>query len=242
MTRATLFAGLLPEFVSVAEMDPRAADQAWLEPEELEFVQRAVRRRKLEFAAGRALARGLLEERFGERCGALVREPSGVPRWPVGYVGSITHCRDLVAAAVATRADVVALGIDVEPWEPLSLKLDGLLLHSDEALRLAVQQPATARYQRRLIFSAKESIYKAVRPLLGAGLRLRDMSVTLGSGRFVATVHAPARDGVHLDAVHGQWRVAGQHVATAVALPVSQPSRSRPRRSAPPERSAVSVL
>ena len=43
----------------------------------------------------------------------------GAPQWPLGVVGSITHCDGYRAAAVARGRDLRTIGLDAEPDEPL---------------------------------------------------------------------------------------------------------------------------
>src|SRR5262249_41084450 len=71
-----------------------------LMPGEVDAVSRAVPSRRREFALGRWCARRAL--------GGLGIAPQSIPvgegrapTWPHGVVGSITHCREFVAAAVA---------------------------------------------------------------------------------------------------------------------------------------------
>lgn len=75
-------------------------------------------RRQREFATARSCARTALA-RLGVPPVPVLASPRGAPRWPAGVVGSITHCDGYRAAAVAYTRDVVSLGIDAEPDEPL---------------------------------------------------------------------------------------------------------------------------
>ena len=86
-----------------------------------------------------------------------------LPQWPAGWLGSISHS-SLVAVAVASRSSsCMALGIDVEKW------LDD---KSCADVREQVAAPgelelfggSTEQRALTLLFSAKETLYKALYP------------------------------------------------------------------------------
>ena len=77
----SLFRPLLPDTVRLAEMPPDRADPAALPVDELRQIERAVPKRRLEFAAGRQLARRLLIE-IGHDVDAMPSDADRVPRWP----------------------------------------------------------------------------------------------------------------------------------------------------------------
>src|SRR5215831_1984935 len=108
---------ILPSRVAVAEAfgDDPAAE---LLPQECNVIARATESRQREFATARACARAALA-RLGQPAVAVLRGPGGAPQWPDGVAGSITHCPGYRAAAVALIRDVISLGVDAEPDEPL---------------------------------------------------------------------------------------------------------------------------
>jgi enterobactin synthetase component D len=130
------------------------------------------RLRQLEFALGRAVAATALRQAGAGPsvdplgCG-VPRAPDGAPIWPVGWVGSISHSKSWVAAAVAPESAWRGLGIDVEELaagESVDA-IDAVCLNAAER-RLARGgglAPATARL---LMFSAKESLYKCLYPMV----------------------------------------------------------------------------
>jgi len=95
--------------------DPPAAP---LFPEDERAVARAVGKRRREFATARFYARTALA-RLGLDPAPIVPGPRGEPGWPAGVVGSMTHCAGYRAAAVARAEDVLTIGVDAEPDEPL---------------------------------------------------------------------------------------------------------------------------
>jgi 4'-phosphopantetheinyl transferase EntD len=212
---------LLPHGVVAEEATGPLPGEA-LFPEEEELVARAVGKRREEFTTGRECARRALA-RLGVAPGPIGSGPKREPLWPAGIAGSITHCRGYRAAAVARVADVAALGIDAEPNEPLP---DGVLKYvaaGDETAlldRLAAEDPGV-RWDR-LMFSAKESVYKAWFPLARRWLGFHDAALAIDRerGTFTARllVPGPAVAGRPVESFHGRWAVEGGLVLTAVAV------------------------
>jgi 4'-phosphopantetheinyl transferase EntD len=157
---------LLPAAVRSRAAYGDELDNAPLYPEEAPAVARAVAKRRAEYAAGRACARAAIAALGGEP-GPIPRDAErGAPVWPAGVVGSITHTDGYRAAAVARTGDILTLGIDAEPHGPLPEGvLDVILATPAERAALA---DLTARHPAihwdRLLFSAKETVYKAWYP------------------------------------------------------------------------------
>lgn len=211
----------MPPGVAVAESRDDA--DAGLYPEEAALVVRAVAKRRREFATGRTLARQALAE-LGVAPSPLLVGQRGAPRWPAGTIGSITHCEGYRGCAVAREAALPALGIDAEPDAPLP---DGLLAdvalprERAELARLAVEHPGPS--WDRLLFSAKESVYKAWFPLAHRWLGFEDAELSIDPvrGDFTARllVPGPAVGGRPLHGFAGRWLVEDGLVLTAIALP-----------------------
>ncbi|MBT2364808.1 4'-phosphopantetheinyl transferase superfamily protein [Streptomyces sp. ISL-10] len=185
-----------------------------------------------EFAAVRHCARRALA-RLGHPPVPLPAGERGAPVWPTGIVGSMTHCRGYRAAAVARSTGTAALGIDAEPATPLDDGVLGLICTTAELRHLAAlarSEPAVP--WDRMLFSAKEAVYKAWFPLTGRGLEFRDAQLSFlpGSDRFVVRVHgAPELSA----AMHGRWTVAHGLVLTSVAVPArSLPAAGTGRHAA----------
>lgn len=127
-------------------------------------IAASVRRRQAEFFWGRLCARAALE-----RCGIAGRQvpigPMREPVWPPGVVGSITHGNTLAAAVVLPAPRYGGIGIDIEAVtraiEPASL-LGTIVCGRELAyLRSVCAAPDLVRLLL-LVFSAKESFFKAV--------------------------------------------------------------------------------
>lgn len=186
-------------------------------PEEEEAILRARPQRRDEFARGRAAARHALE-RVGAVAGPIPVGPRREPVWPAGFTGSITHCTGLVAAVAAatgtgtgTERRLVSLGIDAEPARGLPPDVrDTILLPSERHTDPIVET---------LLFSAKESIYKALFPVVGQWIDFLEVEVTLSpDGTFSARPAPSATPPTEVERLEGRFARAGGYVLTAATL------------------------
>lgn len=136
--------------------------------------------------AARSVARRLLRQ-LGCEDAAIPRAASGAPVWPAGFVGSMAHDDALAVAVVAPVGRVRSVGIDVEPAMPLPEEVEDLAVTPRD--RCGGADP---RLASRLLFCAKEAVFKAVFPLDGEVLGFEDVCVDLQSG--LASV--PGRSGI----------------------------------------------
>jgi 4'-phosphopantetheinyl transferase EntD len=235
-----LLAGLLPAGVAVAESfgDEPEAD---LYPEEAAAVAGAVERRRREFAAVRACARTALAALGGPPVavpadvGAAQAWARRAPLWPDGVIGSLTHCDGYRAAAVARHDVLAAVGVDAEPHGRLSQGVrDRVTLGEERDMLTALAAERNDVAWDRVLFSAKESVFKAWFPLAQRWLGFEECRVELdvdGSVRGTLLVPGPVVDGVRIAVLDGRWRALRTHVATAIAVPAGAPDdRSRPGR------------
>ena len=218
-------------------------------PEEMAKVANAVDKRRREFATGRRCARDALRS-LGIEPAPILAGERGMPQWPPGVVGSITHCAGYRAAAVARGRDLLAIGIDAEPDGPLPAGvLDVVSLPAERAWLQALAEARPAVHWDRVLFSAKESVYKPWFPLARRWLGFDEAEVTLGSddapvdgsvpgrvdgsgdggaeGIASGTVEArflvpgPVIGGQPLAGVSGRWMARDGLVLTAITVPHS---------------------
>jgi len=200
---------------TVTTVATRADLHTELSPAELRSLGDAVERRRLEFTTGRACARGALA-RLGLPDTAVAGGVRGEPLWPDGVVGSITHCDTYRACAVARARDVRSLGIDAEVHAPLPAGILKAIAGDDERRALAAHGGGVC--WDRLLFSAKEAVYKAWFGLTGRDLAFGDVDVRFDTDRpaFRARLLVVEQDVPgELD---GRWGVDGGIVATAVVV------------------------
>ncbi|MFI9284763.1 4'-phosphopantetheinyl transferase [Streptomyces werraensis] len=209
---------------TVVTVEAYGQDDADLElfPEEAALMTRAVAKRRREFAVVRSCARRAMEK-LGVPPQPVLSGEHGAPCWPAGLVGSMTHCDDFYAAALARAADLASLGIDVEMHRPLPdevLATVSLPAEVNRLRRLSERRPDV--HWDRLLFSAKESVYKAWFPLTREWLDFTEADIEFSEdGRFRAAllVPGPQVGGHRLDHFEGRWTAELSLIATAVAVP-----------------------
>lgn len=124
-------------------------------------ISNSVTKRKSEFLAGRYACK-LCLDKIGSPTNSVSVGSNREPKWPTGYVGSITHSAKIAVAAVAESSKHIYIGIDIEPimTKAIAQKISGLIVKSDE--RKFLQQSFNFELALTIIFSAKESLYKAL--------------------------------------------------------------------------------
>ena len=197
---------------------PSQADAQWalarIPLEEQALVEHAVPARQWEFARTRELAHSALTQ-LGEPSAVVLRDSKRAPLWPEGITGSLTHTRGLQAVLAAHQGNILSIGLDAEIAQPLSP--DVLRTVTTPQERLLLQQQTAQLPLGIVLFSAKESLYKAWYPLTQEWLGFTDAHLELttqnvsshhhsttptaatiketreirGSGTFVARVQTP---------------------------------------------------
>jgi 4'-phosphopantetheinyl transferase EntD len=218
---ATLLSPLLPQHAETAEEfeDPEGV---FLFPEERAVIANAVDKRRREFTTARHCARRALTA-LGRPAGPLIPGQRGTPGWPDGVVGSMTHCDGYRAAAVAHRADIASLGIDAEPHAPLPERvLDAIALPEEQRHLAQLARRCPSVHWGRLLFSAKESVYKTWFPLTNQWLGFHEAELRIDphSRTFQARLLRHGRDaeGRQLHAFHGGWQILRGLILTAIAF------------------------
>ncbi|NYI06933.1 4'-phosphopantetheinyl transferase family protein [Allostreptomyces psammosilenae] len=218
---------LLPACVAAAESREDPAD-AYLFPEEEALLTRAVGKRRREFTTARWCARQAMAH-LGLPPAPVLPGPRREPRWPDGVVGSITHCDGYRAAVLARAADLASVGVDAEPHGPLpDGVLDSVALPEERAEVDSLLKARPEVSWDRLLFSAKESVYKAWFPLTGRWLGFEQAALTIApdAGTFTARllVPGPVVDGRRLPGFEGRWMARDGLVLTAIAVPAPRPA------------------
>ncbi len=164
----------LPEYPSVllgsaifsqtAYQDHLFVDYGITRPESL---KNAVVKRKSEFLAGRALSSIVLRQLGVTETEILIGKHRN-PLWPQGARGSISHAGDTVLSAVSLEESVSAIGIDVE--EIMGSETASNIYKSivnDDELALMAETGIPFEKILTIVFSAKESFFKAAYPSVG---------------------------------------------------------------------------
>ena len=110
------------------------------------------------------------------------------PKWPNGFLGSITHSCDQAMAVVAPQEHWHYIGMDHEEDIPLDIAnniAEQLLTHTDHAL----YQQLDIDFANfcSVVFSIKESLFKAVYPHIGQYIEFSDanmLELDISKGSF----------------------------------------------------------
>ena len=172
--------------------------------------------RRALFQLGRHCARVALSKHELNR----VELPVGqgrAPEWPPGFVGSISHTHDLALAAAGPANVVSGLGVDIELPGALEPAMIEVICRPEEIDRLdEIGPPEIAA---RLLFSAKESVYKCVWPLLRRYVDFLDVGLEIDrqehSFRIAGTSVLP---GQLSDFLKGRYDWSGGLLATCAYL------------------------
>ena len=140
------------------------------------FLQRDVS----EFSLGRYCAHRALSKFELESVPILRNIESREPYWPKSIRGSITHSEGFAAAAVGLTKDVSGIGIDLES---LSRVVDfnirrHVCVDKEREFLESLPTEQANRYLR-IIFSAKESIFKCFFPISKTYLYFQDAEIII---------------------------------------------------------------
>ena len=146
-----------------------------LMPDEEPCVERAVAKRRRQFAGGRHFARVAMH-RLGGAQAPILRDENGRPIWPAGFIGSISHSGRLAAAAVS-NGPLQGIGIDVEDSNRIG--------HTHPRLhrKLFTEAERSRNWmdprEGTVLFSAKEAAYKAINPLVGRYIGFQEVEADI---------------------------------------------------------------
>ncbi|MEU3880352.1 4'-phosphopantetheinyl transferase family protein [Streptomyces californicus] len=222
---------LLPDDVSCAATREETVPDGTLFPEEEALMARSVAKRRNDFATARACARRAMAG-LGLPPVAILHGHRGKPLWPEGIVGSLTHCHGYRAAALAREQDVLSLGIDAEPHAPLPEGVRELVTLPAERERIGPQaeEGSGALHWDRVLFSAKESVFKTWYPVTGVELDFVEADLTMhqesdpggggtpGAACGTFTARLLLTDPALPTTLRGRWRIEDGVIATAVLV------------------------
>lgn len=178
-------------------------------------IARAVRKRQAEYFHGRLCARAALSGLCRETAvtTGMMREPV----WPAGIVGSITHGPALAAAVALPSSRCRGIGIDIEEFAAPEIR-DALRSTVVSAREYALLEELAHKIDigilLTLVFSAKESFFKATSATVGRyfdfdALALQSIHIEHRALTFVVNTSLCA-----------EWR-RGQHVRIGYSLAFS---------------------
>ena len=163
----------------VAIIDQRGAD---LLPEERQLIESWAPSRQREFVTGRMCARRALDL-LGVGASGLLPDADGIPQWPEGTVGSISHCRGVAMAMAAKSVECSLLGLDLEKTNRLSAGAINQVLHPIEEIFAGGDQ-----LKASILFSLKEAFYKAQFPKWHAVGNFSDLALEVDLAKGSAKI------------------------------------------------------
>lgn len=188
-----------------------------------ERLRHAVRKRHIEYLAGRWCAREAMRVGRGYQSHAVIATgEEREPLWPDGVVGSITHTQGFVSAAIADARVMRSLGVDSEETFTVerARRLAGHLARPGELEALA-RTGLDEGVIAAAVFSVKESVYKCLHPLVKTffGFQAAEVVEISPEGavrvRLTETLTREFREGYVLE---GRVAITARHVHTAVSL------------------------
>lgn len=188
-------------------------------------LAKAIPKRKSEFLAGRYCAQLALKNMGADWHQPIAIGENRAPCWPDGSVGSITHSKGFASAIVASSSAVKSVGIDSEALiaEKTANNVSSHILTEAEIYTANAALVDSDRQYLTLIFSAKESIFKCLYPLVQQYFDFRHAVVELdtqhpGQFRFQLLKDLGGEFGKGYSA-NGYYALTNDFVHTAVLLP-----------------------
>jgi 4'-phosphopantetheinyl transferase EntD len=210
-----MLSNIIPPCASFVELTSDFPGAALL-PAEALALGSVSQKRLTEFTMGRFCARRALAA-IGIQEQPILFDEHRRPLWPKGVVGSITHCRAYAAAAVAMQTDIRSIGIDAEGHAPLSNDLLRIIATDEDRRMLEALPKGNGVFWECILFSAKESVFKAWFPSTESWLGFEDVDVSIDprAGTFEAHL---SHNGDMISGSQGLYAVTGHRVFTSFVL------------------------
>ena len=224
-----MISALFPNDVSVVEI-AGDLDNASLLPEEAAALGNVSEGRRREYTLSRMCARRALAA-LGYPPSPILSGAKREPLWPGGIVGAITHCKGFCAAAVARSEEFVTIGIDAEIHAELPEGVLGTIGLEEELEHIRAMSISGIHWDR-VLFSAKESIYKAWYPIAHKWLGFKDVELIFRPESHVfqagLRVPGPIVNGRQIESFNGMYAIENGLVLTTVFLSSSLAASSTP--------------
>ena len=170
-----------PDHISFCLLPIHSTSNQKLHPaEENYFSQLSSVSRKEHYRSGRICA-GEVLSKLGTLGQPVLRDPqTREPLWPEGISGAITHSGKWAAAAAGKTSDVSGIGIDLEDMErQVDSRISRHVCIPEEQKWLQECGEDFLEQNLKIIFSAKESIFKAFFPYTRTYLHFHDARILM---------------------------------------------------------------
>ncbi len=147
---------------------------------EVASIQHASKKRITEFLNGRHCAHKALIKLGYTKKTAILQGAKREPLWPESIVGSITHCKGYFAAVVCYNKLIKGIGIDAETNIDVSKKIAITIQTEKEIFTNSILYKQIPNlHLNKLIFSAKESVFKFLYPIVKHAIKFKDVEINL---------------------------------------------------------------
>ena len=170
-----------PDHISFCLLPIHSTSNQKLHPaEENYFSQLSSVSRKEHYRSGRICA-GEVLSKLGTLGQPVLRDPqTREPLWPEGISGAITHSGNWAAAAAGKSSDVSGIGIDLEDLErQVDSRISRHVCIPEEQKWLQECGEDFLEQNLKIVFSAKESIFKAFFPYSRTYLHFHDARILM---------------------------------------------------------------
>ena len=170
-----------PDHISFCLLPIHSTSNQKLHPaEENYFSQLSSVSRKEHYRSGRICA-GEVLSKLGTQGQPVLRAPQTLePLWPEGISGAITHSGKWAAAAAGKTSDVLGIGIDLEDLErQVDSRISRHVCIPEEQKWVQECGEDFLEQNLKIIFSAKESIFKAFFPYTRTYLHFHDARILM---------------------------------------------------------------
>ena len=175
-----------PDHISFCLLPIHSTSNQKLHPaEENYFSQLSSVSRKEHYRSGRICA-GEVLSKLGTLGQPVLRDPqTREPLWPEGISGAITHNGNWAAAAAGKTSEVLGIGIDLEDLErQVDSRISRHVCIPEEQKWLQECGEDFLEQNLKIIFSAKESIFKAFFPYTRTYLHFHDARILMEQTLF----------------------------------------------------------
>lgn len=169
----------------------------------------------------------------------ILKDEYGRPMVPPGFLGSISHKKNIGVALVAEDCEldnscedksvkpplIKGVGIDIEKATALKTRIERKILTPNEQENLGQIEGVSRDEEVLLRFSLKESVYKAMHPLINHYVGFQEAEITPNSDG-TATVFLNLKSGLHenFGTVTANWRTVldGEYFLSSSSVTLRQ--------------------
>lgn len=208
---------LFPNNIIVYGMAIKANDYD-ISSEELNYCKDMPYLRAKEFIAGRFCCKKALES-IGVNKQPILRSNEGLPIWPEGICGSITHSQEYCAVAIGSQDEVKSIGIDCEIITFMNA-FEKKVICTEIELQWLENLSENSDHVTSLFFSAKESVFKCQYQITGKWLDFQDVDVFIDfeNNSFQVETTDTTVQAVVPNVFEGKFIIFDNHVFTGIII------------------------